>query len=146
MKTKFKEFLNEYGGPGKTIGFRYSEPTSEYSVSLSFAINKNVIDIKDVESLIKTTLDENDVEEDSITITESDSSFELVKYDLEITMKGYSKYELIAMFNLVLEELTKTFDSNNFMVIQDSINAKGPDIKKEQPISSYRDTKIGFKK
>jgi hypothetical protein len=146
MKTKFKEFLNEYGGPGKAVGFKYSEPTSEYAVSVLMAIDDEFIDIDDVHTIINQVLDENNAQVDSVTITEFEEKDEYTVYKLEIIMKAYSKYELNSMFNLVITKLSEIYEGDdNFIIVDDSLVSEGPDIKEPVDMPLYRDTKMGYK-
>jgi len=123
MKTKFNDFLNEYGGPGKATGFRYSNPTLEYKFSVGLVINP-ILELNDVTKSIQELLDENHVEEDVMKMEHLMGDV----YLLIIELKAYSKFEIDSMLNVVLDEIVDMF-GEDIEILVETIMIVGDDIK-----------------
>jgi hypothetical protein len=146
MKTKFKDFLNEYGGPGRTIGFRYSAPSIEYGVLVPIIINDNV-DVDGLKSDIKEILDRNNVEEDFFNLEQvEDEQQGYTPYELEIQMKGYSKYELQSMVSVVLDNVAELYEDDlrneDMYILGDRIAVKGADLDPKSKPLGYTGDRI----
>jgi hypothetical protein len=122
METNFNEFLNEYGGPRKTIGFRYSEPNIDYTFSIVLIINP-ALKSSTVKSDIAKIFKEANVEEDWIKLVHEKGD----GYKLTIGMKGYSKFELLAMTNVLFKKVHEKF-KEDIVFILDSVELTGADI------------------
>lgn len=136
MKTRFKEFLNEYGGPGRTIGFRYSKPTLEYGFKAPLLISDN-INIDELKNNIQEILKNNNIQEDYYEFDKIKEFSDKTLYGLEVSMKAYSKYELNSMIGVILNKLTEIYNNKeDFDILYNNILFKGPD--------SNQVRKIGF--
>jgi len=122
METKFNKFLNEYGGPGRAVGFRYSEPSIDYKFSINVILNPE-IKIKTFINFIKKVFTENNVGEDSMTFNHLGKD----EYILTIKMKGYSKFELMAMIDLLFKKIKSKFEDDVYFVME-SVQLDGSDI------------------
>lgn len=147
MKTNFNEFIKEYGGPGRTIGFRYSNPTREYFFSVSFVFNsklKKQYDMELIEGSIYETIEEIlidlKVEEDAMQLEWISKN----KLLFSITMKAYSSLEFTAATIAILNKIKEDFE-DDIEIIKDSINVDGPDITNE-PIKKQIGFSIGKEK
>ncbi|NPV13201.1 MAG: hypothetical protein HPY57_15650 [Ignavibacteria bacterium] len=129
MKTEFDKFLNEYGGPGKAIGFRYSEPSINYTFSINVVVNPELKPVF-VKNIIKDIFKKHNVGEDSISFRHVGAD----EYKLTIKIKGYSKYEIISMIDLLMKNVNKKL-RDDVLFIFDSIDLQGRDIEvKNRPI------------
>lgn len=129
MVTRFDEFLNEYGGPGRAIGFRYSEPNIDYTFSIHTVINPD-IGYEKIQKTIEDIFKKNNVGEESIEMIHKGGD----TYELKIKIKGYSKYEILSMTNLLLNEVHKKVGKDVIFIL-DSIDLEGKDIEvKQNPI------------
>ncbi len=139
MKTKFEDFLNEYNGPGKAVGFRYSNPTIEYTFSVILSINPEK-NIKVLRRSLYKLLKEFNVEEDWFHFRK----FKNDTYKFEISMKGFSKYELSSMIGKLLKKIKEDF-SDDIIINTETIEIKGEDIKEEdEKLTPYEVTNMGF--
>ena len=118
MKVTFNEFLNEYGGPNKAIGFRYSKPTNEYKFSLIFVVEYGVTE-DELNSQIEEILRKNEFEEDSFTLTEIDGG----EFEIEMKLKLYSGAEIQGVMQTFLTEMSEIH--NEFGINQESIKIDG---------------------
>jgi len=127
MEIKFDKFLNEYGGPGKAVGFRYSEPSIDYKFSIHLLINPSLRPII-VKNGIKKVFKEEKVGEDLITLNHVGKD----EHILTIKMKGYSKFELMSMIDLLFKKVKEIFKDDIEFIIE-SIELFGSDIYEEEP-------------
>lgn len=143
MKTKFYEFLNEYGGPGRTIGFRYSDPVDEYGFLIYILVDTEYIDADSLREDIKEILENKKVNEDYFLFDKDSEYGELDVYKLEISMKAYSKYELQSLIGVVLDAISEMYsdeiDNERLIIVGEQIQVKGPDV------DETKKRKIGFK-
>ncbi|MCK9477014.1 MAG: hypothetical protein M0R46_13900 [Candidatus Muirbacterium halophilum] len=144
MKTKFYEFLNEYGGPGRTIGFRYSDPVDEYGFLIYILVDTEYIDADSLREDIKDILVDNKIGEDYFDFTLENDYMQYDVYKLEIGMKGYSKYELQSLIGVVLDAISEMYsdeiDNERLIIVGDQLQVKGPDV----DIEPTKKSKIGF--
>ena len=61
MKTKFKDYLNEYHGPGKKMGFKIGGKDQEELFHITFAIKNSSEEIEEEEN-IKRILEHYDID------------------------------------------------------------------------------------
>ena len=129
MKVNFDEFLNEYGGPGKTVGFRYSKPSIKYEFSIITVLNPELNKNKIKEDILKTLKDIK-AEEDFVKfVHEKDDA-----YKLSIGMTAYSKFEVLSMAKSLFTKIKDQYDENIINII-DSIELTGSDVEsKTRPI------------
>lgn len=129
MKVNFDEFLNEYGGPGKTVGFRYSKPSIKYEFSIITVLNPELNKNKIKEDILKTLKDIK-AEEDFVKfVHEKDDA-----YKLSIGMTAYSKFEVLSMAKSLFTKIKDQYDENIIFII-DSIELTGSDVEsKTRPI------------
>lgn len=126
MVTAFYDFINEYGGPGRAIGFRYSEPNIDYKFSIHTVINPK-IGVKKIEKMIKDIFKKYNVGEDKLKFKHVGAD----QFELSIKIKAYSKYEVLSMINLLFNEVNKEI-GDNIIFILDSINIEGKDLNVER--------------
>jgi len=129
MKVTFNEFLNEYSGPKKAIGFRYSKPTNEYKLSLKIFVNETeeVVN-KQIEEILK----KNEFEEDDFTLTLIEDG----EYDFEINFKLYSGGEIQGAISTFLLGLKNAYP--DFKFDEDSIKIDGePESYKAKKVVGY---------
>lgn len=142
MKTKLNDFLNEYGGPGRTIGFRYFEPKNKYDINIPIIIDTDMIDILTLTEDVEQILIDKNIEEDSFEFVEIDDTDEYLKYILNIKLTAYSKYEVQSMINTVLDNVVELYkdevESEKLIIIGDKISTSGPDL-------NDKSKKIGYK-
>lgn len=155
MEIKFDKFLNEYGGPGKAVGFRYSKPTIDYEFSINAVINRKKLTPFKVKTTIAKIFKEAKVEEDSINFNHVGAD----EYKLTINMKGYSKFELLSMTDFLFKKVKDELQED-IKFILDSMNVLGSDLndtEQQKPIGFFPDKSdksddikqqkpIGFKK
>lgn len=129
MKVNFDEFLNEYGGPGKTVGFRYSDPSIKYEFSIITVLNPE-LDKNEVKQDILKTLKDINAEEDFIKFAhERDDA-----YKLSIGMTAYSKFEVLSMVKTLFTKIKDQYEED-VIFIPDSTELSGSDIEpKNKPI------------
>jgi hypothetical protein len=101
MKITFNEYILEYyKGRSKSIGFRYSDPTIEYTiVFLVFSDNKDFNIIKEIS--------EKYIDIDYFNIKINNNLIQDLKYGGEITIKTkmYNEYETQSFMIELLTEL-----------------------------------------
>lgn len=121
MIIKFDDFLNEfhsYSGPNTTLGFRYSEPKNEYSLTLTTKYVENLEDI------VKSILDKYNIPYKNIKIDigYSKSLFSKTKpitQTVKIEFLSYSGSEAYSIIDIFLMELNNKgvqFNQNNISV------------------------------
>lgn len=129
MIIKFDEFLNEfhsYSGPNATLGFKYSEPTNEYSLTLTTKYVENLEDI------VKSILDKYNIPYKNIKIDigYSKSLFSKTRPILQVVkidFLSYSGYEAYSIINYILSELSKNniyYNPNNIIIHPDILPHK----------------------
>ena len=126
MKTKFDDFLNEYGGPGKTLGFPYSKPNRLYDIKLPLSVSSD-INMEEMDKNIASIMLNKNIEEDNfkLLLSDDDSWFEGGKeYILNIQMKVYSENEVQSAINVIIDVLVKIY-GDKIKVHGDKIVAKG---------------------
>ena len=133
METKFNNFLNEYGGPYKAAGFRYSEPKIEYTFSVIVLVNTELSIIK-LNNDIKNILKDNRIEEDNFNFMKESGD----QYELRINMTAYSNLEIIAACEVILKKLTELYPEDINVIIE-TMDVTGGDI-------DVKRNPIGFRK
>jgi len=129
METKFNDFLNEYGGPYKTAGFRYSKPSIEYVFSLNMIVNPE-INIQKLTKDFKDIFDKYKLEQDNFNFMKEDDDI----YNLRINLTAYSKLEIESAMQVILKEIMKLYN-NDIIFIAESLSIEGPDNEiKRKPI------------
>jgi len=108
MKIKFEDFLNEYGGPNQTIGFKYTKKqTEEYTLNLGILINPEN-SISEVEEIIQNILNKFNVGEDWFEIVKDNKNDPTdLLYVLRIALKAYNELEIESLKHLLEKELKK---------------------------------------
>lgn len=129
MIIKFDDFLNEfhsYSGPNATLGFRYSEPTNEYSLSLTVKYVENLEDIvKNI--LSKYNIPYKDIK---IDIGYSKSLFSKTRpltQSLKIVFLSYSGNEAYSIIDIFVKELYNSgiqFNQNSIIISPDILHRK----------------------
>jgi len=135
MKTQFDKFINEYGGPGRTIGFKYSEPSNKYIFSICAVINPD-LDTHGLEKEMKKMLKSFKAEEDYLKVKNIGAD----SYEIKIAMKAYSKYEVLAMAKEFFKAVFNKYGKGNIIFITDSIQLGGIDIKDWEKEQIKRDS------
>lgn len=99
MKTTFTEFLNEYSGKEKTLGFVYSKPTDAYVINIYYS--------KSLFSRDKTELIRNEIEK----IVEKNeilcNKINIVKNHITVEFMSYSRIEMLSVLDVVVNGLIK---------------------------------------
>jgi hypothetical protein len=108
MKIKFEDFLNEYGGPNKAVGFNYTKKqTEEYTLNLGILINPEN-SISEVKDIIQNILNTFNVGEDWFEIIKDDpDNSECCLYILRVALKAYNELEIKSLKHLLEKELEK---------------------------------------
>ncbi|MCK9415320.1 hypothetical protein M0Q97_01525 [Candidatus Dojkabacteria bacterium] len=104
LNTKFSEFVNEYAGKNKTLGFRYSKPNSKFT--FAFLVESLYYDVNDI---FKDIFDEIKLEEDNFTIKKIDQEENVYFFEVVIDLTAYSNLEVIAAFRSIVKE-SKNYD------------------------------------
>lgn len=107
MITIFEKFLNEYSGNFGTVGFRYSNPSKEYTLKLDMKYTpKN-------EDVIKDILSNYDISYEDIKL---ERPFFSSLQTLSLKFLTYSELEAAAIINSLLVNLNKNdvkFDTSS---------------------------------
>lgn len=125
--------LNEYGGPGKTAGFRYSKPNIEYLFTCNIEIGQK-IDSKHAKEYIGELLKELKVNEDWYKLTKSfdnqlvDLMNDLDVYQLQISLTVYNYLEVESMIDSMVNIIKDDGLSEIFVFDFSSINIDGDDL------------------
>jgi CxxC motif-containing protein len=111
MIKNFNKYLNEYSGPGKAIGFRYSKPTSEFTIQCVCEISDD-LDIDEFMSAVKIILTDMDIEKfetEMIPIKNPIAVDNKANYVLSIDVVCYSEGEAVSIGNELNRNLLKIY-------------------------------------
>lgn len=107
MITIFEKFLNEYRGPFGTVGFRYSNPSKEYTLKLDMKYTpKN-------EDVIKDILTKYDISHENVKL---ERPYFGALQTLSLKFLTYSELEAASIINSLLINLNKNdimFDASS---------------------------------
>lgn len=142
---KFKDLLlNEYGGPNKTAGFRYSKPDVEYVFSVLVDIDRK-LKPEQVKDYILEILKELKVNQEWFDFKrEIDNQFiELMSdfdtYKLEIALKVYNYLDVVSMLSSIIKIIKDDKLDKTIIIDVESVNIDGDDL------DDYVPQSIGFK-
>lgn len=99
MIANFNKFINEYIGPYGTVGFKYSNPTKEYTLDLNLKYtpeNKNIID--NILSKYEISYSDLDIER----------PYSGALQTLKLKFLTYSELEASSIINSILIDLKKS--------------------------------------
>jgi hypothetical protein len=112
MIKNFNKYLNEYSGPGKAIGFRYSKPTSEFTIQCVCEISDD-LDIDEFMTAVKIILTDMDIEKfetELVPINKpTKKNSKIVNYVLSVDVVCYSEGEAISIGNELNRNLLKIY-------------------------------------
>lgn len=111
MIKNFNKYLNEYSGPGKAIGFRYSKPTSEFTIQCVCEISDE-LDIDEFMTAVNIILTDMNIEKfetELIPIKKPIAEDNEANYVLSIDVVCYSEGEAVSIGNELNRNLLKIY-------------------------------------